>query len=75
MRFGKHKGVRVSEIPVDYLLWLLDNATDKLIISEQVEIQRIIPTNKLVKYFSKPKSNVISRRSILKRRSRLKKRA
>ena len=27
MPFGKHKGKALSEIPVDYLLWCLDNMT------------------------------------------------
>ena len=27
MPFGKHKGKALSKIPVDYLLWCLDNAT------------------------------------------------
>jgi hypothetical protein len=27
MPFGKHKGRALSDIPTDYLIWLLDNAT------------------------------------------------
>ena len=27
MPFGKHRGKALSEIPVDYLLWCLDNMT------------------------------------------------
>ena len=27
MPFGKHKGKALSAIPVDYLLWCLDNMT------------------------------------------------
>jgi len=28
MPWGKHKGVRISELPIDYLRWLIANATE-----------------------------------------------
>ena len=60
MRFGKHKGVRFKSIPVRYLLWLLDQ--NILPISEQVEIQSIIPTKDLIDYLTKNKGRKHRRR-------------
>ena len=52
MRFGKHKGVRFTSLKKEYILWLLDNCTEILRIDEQVELQRLIPTKTLLKYYS-----------------------
>lgn len=70
MRFGKYTGVRFTSLKKEYILWLLDNCTEILRIDEQVELQRLIPTKTLLKYYSKPMLKVITRRKSFKRRSR-----
>jgi hypothetical protein len=51
MKFGKHKGQRLDQTPIDYLLWLLDNCDtlNRATVKPSSAICRIanMPTNTL----------------------------
>lgn len=41
MQFGKHKGKKLSEVPTDYLLWAVDNFTQRALVAKfQIELKR-----------------------------------
>lgn len=44
LMFGKHKGKKLEEIPVDYLLWVLDNFDD-LNTHQREAIETFLDTN------------------------------
>jgi len=39
MPFGKHKGEQIEDLPTDYLVWMVENLTDKPELADEAENQ------------------------------------